>query len=64
MNVVVYLRVKFRAFGITFSTVTREWAIPLNVPNVGGLFDRELLKFDERGILLIVAIGETDKWAK
>jgi predicted transcriptional regulator len=57
MFIKIHLRVKFRFMGFTLSTVEQKWELPLNLPNVAGLFSRELLRFDERGILLIAAIG-------
>ena len=48
--VYVYLKVKFRAFGITFGTVTKSWTEPVPFP----VTLHKLVDFDERGIRLIV----------
>lgn len=50
------LSVKFRAFGITFGTLTQAWSIP--VPNVMSTPDLHLhvLTFNQRGVRLQVRI--------
>lgn len=46
----VLLTVRFRAFGITFANIRKEWREDLHVP----LNPREIIRFSERGITLIV----------
>ncbi len=49
----VNLAVKFRAFGITFGTVTQGWNIPLDLPALISL-PAKLIAFNERGVQLNV----------
>lgn len=58
--VTVYLRVRFRAFGVTFGTVEQEWQfdpltravkpVPGPLPPVNPFFS-----FNERGVTLLLA---------
>lgn len=50
----VVLKVKFRAFGITFGTVDKSWdlALPVQLPGASG---GNLLAFSERGVTLTIS---------
>lgn len=55
MNVHVFLSVKFRAFGMTFGNITKEWHVP--VPAVDALANAtNIVDFNERGVRLIVGL--------
>ena len=49
----VLLTVKFRAFGITFANIRKEWREDLHV----NLHAREIIRFSERGVTLIVGVS-------
>ena len=49
----ILLTVKFRAGGITFGSMRREWSLPLGVD----LPAKKLLDFSERGVTLVVGIS-------
>lgn len=51
----VILKVKFRAFFITFAEFTEQWRIPIPVPTSPEA--KELIIFNKRGVDLRVAIG-------
>ena len=54
MKIQVSLRVKFRAFGITFGTYSKLWTLPYTVPLSEK--PRNLLSEDERGVTLSIDI--------
>ena len=49
----VHLTVKFRAFGITFANIRKEWREDLHAP----LTPREIIRFSERGVTLVVGVS-------
>jgi len=51
----VYLKVKFRAFGITFWTFEQTWHQILPVPVPSGL-SKPILAFSDRGITLTITL--------
>lgn len=53
----VLLEIKFRAFGITFATFTREWDEPVSIDYKFNLPPREIIRFSERGVTLVVGIS-------
>jgi len=53
----ILLTVKFRAGGITFGSMRREWAIELGTTELINLPERVLLNFSERGVTLVVGIS-------
>ncbi len=60
----VYVRVKFRAFGITFGVVERSWVLDIDSVLPSILVSEQLigtrtplLEFNERGVLLTVALS-------
>ena len=53
----VHLSVKFRAFGITFATFTREWNEPISLDYRFNITPHEIIRFNERGVTLIVGIS-------
>lgn len=65
LSVNVRLIVKFRAFGITFGTVDKQFAEPIPVVfPVQGLIDlipglpKLLIKFNDRGVFLAVTLDK------
>ena len=63
----IHLTVKFRAGGITFGSMRREWSLPISdfkgySPPISGSLkskpqERELLNFSERGVTLVVGVS-------
>lgn len=51
----VLLVVKFRAGGITFGSMRREWSFQLDIDR--RLSKQELLNFSERGVTLVVGVS-------
>ncbi len=56
MKLTIDLRVKFRAFGITFGTVTRHWEQV--IPLLPGLPTGTLFSHSDAGVTLIVALAK------
>lgn len=55
MHLKIWLKVKFRAFGITFGVLEQEFdPIPLPIPNV--VPSQVLLDFNDRGVKLFVKL--------
>lgn len=56
MTVKIHVKVKFRAFGVTFGTVdqTVPWVIPVAFPISGG----KIVLMNDRGILIEVSLAE------
>jgi hypothetical protein len=55
----VWLKVKFRAFGVTLGVVERTWIMPLEpllVLNVDQCATGSLIRFNERGVQLTVDV--------
>ena len=50
----VTLKVKFRAFGITFGTLERFWDFDMPAP----MPNQHILRFDERGVFLSLEVRE------
>lgn len=52
----IYMKVKFRAFFITFGTVEKTFDVPLPIPYIGSipLPTKPILDFNERGVQLKV----------
>jgi hypothetical protein len=53
----IYLRVKFRAFGITFGTYERTWREVLPFPLPPKAIGKTILDVDERGVRLLVKLA-------
>lgn len=53
-NLFITLSVKFRAFGITFGTLNKEFVVPIPAPVP--LPRQNLLTFSERGVNLTIAL--------
>lgn len=51
----IHLTVKFRAGGITFGSMRREWSIEIG--RTLDLPEKKLLDFSERGVTLVVGIS-------
>lgn len=51
----VILRVKFRAFGVTFGTLSETWDVPLPLVVAD---DQRLIQFDQRGVRLEVFLRQ------
>lgn len=56
MTIRTTLRVKFRAFGITFANVEKEWTNIVPIPGAPDIPGQNLVMFDFRGIFLRVDI--------
>lgn len=63
MKVSVYLKIKFRAFGITFHNYEKKWEKSFVLSAEDGKFSKvrpgqsgTVVDFDQRGVRLLVAV--------
>lgn len=50
-NIIVDLKIKFRAFGMTYYNLDRHWKFPIDIPVA-----QEILVFQDRGVYLHIFI--------
>lgn len=54
MKLHIVLKIKFRAFGITFANISETWEKPL--PFAAVVAEQNLLNYSERGVTLSIGL--------